>query len=99
MGDPTLDDAANHTVDGAEAEPPEREQKPAHEHEHAHPPAKARAKTAAEPAPRPRNTPPIRLPNRRPLRTYASDPMSTRLSGRFLTLDIPFERGLDPGPS
>ncbi|NEN06013.1 hypothetical protein G3T36_09010 [Diaminobutyricibacter tongyongensis] len=99
MGDSTLDDAANHTVDGAEAEPPEREQKPVHEHEHAHPPAKARAKTAAEPPQRPRNTPPIRLPNRRLLRTYAFDPMSTRLSGRFLTLDIPFERGLDPGPS
>lgn len=47
----------------------------------------------------PLNDPPIRLPNRRPLRVYAFDPMSTRLSGRFLKLDVPFERDLEPGPS
>ena len=49
--------------------------------------------------PAPRNDPPVRLPDRRPLPVYAFDPMSTRLSGRFLTLDVPFERDLEPGPS
>src|SRR3954462_6827644 len=39
------------------------------------------------------------LPARRLLRAYAFDPMSTRLSGRFLTIDIPFEMDLRPGPS
>lgn len=39
------------------------------------------------------------LPARRLLRAYAFDPMSTRLSGRFLTVDIPFEKDLRPGPS
>ncbi|SFT91788.1 hypothetical protein SAMN04487915_105120 [Arthrobacter sp. ov118] len=39
------------------------------------------------------------LPARRLLRAYAFDPMSTRLSGRFLTIDIPFEIDLRPGPS
>ncbi|WP_456509562.1 hypothetical protein [Arthrobacter sp. TE12231] len=39
------------------------------------------------------------LPARRLLRAYAFDPMSTRLSGRFLTIDIPFERDLRPGPA
>ncbi|TFC25310.1 hypothetical protein E3O55_14315 [Cryobacterium sp. MDB1-18-2] len=47
----------------------------------------------------PRNDPPVRLPARRPLPVYAFDPMSTRLSGRFLTVDVPFERDLEPGPS
>ncbi|MFQ6398573.1 hypothetical protein ACLMAJ_34695 [Nocardia sp. KC 131] len=37
-------------------------------------------------------------PARRRLRTFAFDPMSTRLSGRFLTLDIPFECIRGPGP-
>ncbi|WP_433567313.1 hypothetical protein ACQP1O_20230 [Nocardia sp. CA-151230] len=37
-------------------------------------------------------------PARRRLRTFAFDPMSTRLTGRFLTLDIPFERIKNPGP-
>ncbi|MEV0295307.1 hypothetical protein [Nocardia sp. NPDC050710] len=37
-------------------------------------------------------------PARRRLRTFAFDPMSTRLSGQFLTLDIPFERIRGPGP-
>ncbi|MBG6058207.1 hypothetical protein RCH16_001555 [Cryobacterium sp. MP_M5] len=46
-----------------------------------------------------RNDPPVRLPARRPLPVYAFDPMSTRLSGRFLTVDVPFERDLEPGPS
>jgi hypothetical protein len=49
--------------------------------------------------PAPRNDPPVRLPDRRPLPVYAFDPMSTRLSGRFLTVDVPFERDLEPGPS
>ena len=39
------------------------------------------------------------LPARRLLRAYAFDPMSTRLSGRFLTIDIPFETSLRPGPT
>ena len=106
MGDPTLDDAGEHaaepadhsaennTDDRAATTPATRE----HDHDHAHPPAKPHSKPADTP-PRPRNFPPVRLPDRRLLRTYAFDPMSTRLSGRFLTLDIPFERGLDPGPS
>lgn len=42
--------------------------------------------------------PDIDRPRRRLLRTYAFDPMSTRLSGRFLTLDIPYEPDLLPGP-
>ncbi|MFE3797356.1 gluzincin family metallopeptidase [Nocardia tengchongensis] len=37
-------------------------------------------------------------PARRRLRTFAFDPMSTRLTGRFLTLDIPFEKIRGPGP-
>jgi hypothetical protein len=39
------------------------------------------------------------LPSRRLLRAYAFDPLSTRLSGDFLTIDIPFETDLRPGPS
>ncbi|HBH57476.1 MAG TPA: hypothetical protein DEP82_04755 [Arthrobacter bacterium] len=39
------------------------------------------------------------LPARRLLRAHAFDPMSTRLSGRFLTIDIAFETDLRPGPS
>lgn len=46
----------------------------------------------------PRFGPPIPPPQRRRLRTFAFDPMSTRLSGRFLHVDIPFETGLKPGP-
>lgn len=42
--------------------------------------------------------PTIQLPDRRRLRAYAFDPMSTRLHGRVLTLDIPFERDLQKGP-
>ncbi|WP_406053819.1 hypothetical protein [Kribbella sp. NBC_00889] len=44
------------------------------------------------------NNPTIRPPDRRQLRTFAFDPMSTRLSGRFLGLDVPFEADLLPGP-
>jgi hypothetical protein len=40
----------------------------------------------------------ICAPARRRLRTFAFDPMSTRLSGQFLTLDIPFEYIRGPGP-
>jgi hypothetical protein len=46
----------------------------------------------------PVNDPPVRLPDRRRLRTFAFDPMSTRLSGRYLHVDVPFEVGLKPGP-
>jgi len=38
-------------------------------------------------------------PERRMLRSFAFDPMSTRLSGRFLTIDVPLEPTLQPGPS
>ena len=40
----------------------------------------------------------VPLPVRRLLRTYAFDPMSTRLSGRYLVVDVPFEPSLRPGP-
>src|SRR5215218_1448194 len=43
------------------------------------------------------NVPVVATPERRRLRTFAFDPMSTRLSGRYLTLDVPFEQ-LEPGP-
>jgi hypothetical protein len=42
--------------------------------------------------------PVVPRPQRRRLRTYAFDPMSTRLSGKYLHLDIPFEQELLPGP-
>lgn len=48
--------------------------------------------------PTPANRPAVPLPARRRLRTYAFDPMSTRLSGRFLTVDVPFDPGLSAGP-
>jgi hypothetical protein len=44
------------------------------------------------------NAPAVATPERRRLRTFAFDPMSTRLSGRHLTLDVPFEDHLRPGP-
>src|SRR3954452_14229492 len=44
------------------------------------------------------NVPSIPTPDRRRLRTFAFDPMSTRLSGRYLVLDVPFETNLQPGP-
>jgi hypothetical protein len=44
------------------------------------------------------NVPVVTTPERRRLRTFAFDPMSTRLSGRYLTLDVPFEERLQPGP-
>ncbi|MCW2579827.1 MAG: hypothetical protein JWR82_1428 [Blastococcus sp.] len=44
------------------------------------------------------NVPVVATPGRRRLRTFAFDPMSTRLSGRYLTLDVPFEDRLQPGP-
>jgi hypothetical protein len=44
------------------------------------------------------NVPTVATPERRRLRTFAFDPMSTRLSGRYLTLDVPFEDHLQPGP-
>jgi hypothetical protein len=42
--------------------------------------------------------PPLETPRRRRLRTFAFDPMSTRLSGRFLTVSVPYEAELKPGP-
>ncbi|GAA1060025.1 hypothetical protein [Agromyces bracchium] len=44
------------------------------------------------------NVPAVQAPDRRLLRAFAFDPMSSRLSGQFLTVDIPFETGLRPGP-
>ena len=46
----------------------------------------------------PTNNPAIRSPERRRLRAFAFDPMSTRPSGRYLTVDVPYERDLKPGP-
>lgn len=40
---------------------------------------------------------PVPPPERRRLRTFAFDPMSSRLTGRILTLDVPYEP-LSPGP-
>ena len=45
------------------------------------------------------NAPAVPAPHRRRLRSFAFDPMSTRLSGRYLLLDVPFEVDLEPGPS
>lgn len=42
--------------------------------------------------------PALDAPRRRRLRTFAFDPMSTRLSGRHLTLSVPYEPDLRPGP-
>jgi hypothetical protein len=42
--------------------------------------------------------PAVPTPRRRRLRTFAFDPMSTRLSGRFLTVSVPYETGLAKGP-
>ncbi|WP_353829253.1 hypothetical protein [Agromyces sp. SYSU T0242] len=44
------------------------------------------------------NIPEVQPPDRRRLRAFAFDPMSSRLSGEFLTIDIPFETRLKPGP-
>ncbi|MBS1695933.1 MAG: hypothetical protein JST91_27365 [Actinobacteria bacterium] len=43
--------------------------------------------------------PPIQVPERRLLKTYAFDPTSTRLSGQYLTVNIAFEPNLKPGPA
>ena len=42
--------------------------------------------------------PALRTPRRRRLRTFAFDPMSSRLSGRLLTVNVPYEPELAPGP-
>jgi hypothetical protein len=42
--------------------------------------------------------PAVPTPRRRRLRTFAFDPMSTRLSGRFLTVSVPYETDLKAGP-
>ena len=44
------------------------------------------------------NHPVVPLPDRRLLRTFAGDPMSSRLSGRILSVDVPHEADLGPGP-
>jgi hypothetical protein len=44
------------------------------------------------------NLPAVPPPDRRILRVFAFDPMLSRLSGRFLSINIRFERGLRPGP-
>ena len=44
------------------------------------------------------STPPVPTPARRVLRAYAFDPMSTRLNGRFLSVNVRLEPGLAPGP-
>ena len=60
------------------------------------PAARGPGNAAAHRDPQP---PPLSMPGRRRLRTFAFDPMSTRLSGRWLDVDVPFEPGLLPGPS
>jgi hypothetical protein len=45
------------------------------------------------------NDPEIPSPERRRLRAFAFDPMSSRLSGRFLNVDIKYEPNLLPGPN
>ncbi|WP_142392581.1 hypothetical protein [Mycobacterium sp. 3519A] len=42
--------------------------------------------------------PAVPAPRRRRLRTFAFDPMSTRLSGRYLTISVPYETILRKGP-
>lgn len=44
------------------------------------------------------NRPALEMPFRRRLRTYAFDPMTTRLTGTYLSVDVPFEPDLQPGP-
>lgn len=43
--------------------------------------------------------PPVPTPARRVLRAYAFDPMSTRLNGRFLSVNVRLEPELAPGPA
>jgi hypothetical protein len=53
---------------------------------------------AAVEATAPISGPPVPMPRRRRLRTFAFDPMSTRLTGRFLTISVPYETDLATGP-
>src|SRR5258707_1437692 len=53
---------------------------------------------AAVEATAPISGPPVPTPRRRRLRAFAFDPMSTRLSGRFLTISVPYEIDLATGP-
>ena len=46
----------------------------------------------------PKSGPAVDTPRRRRLRTYAFDPMSTRLSGQYLTVGVPYELGMKEGP-
>ncbi|WES64992.1 hypothetical protein P0L94_02705 [Microbacter sp. GSS18] len=43
--------------------------------------------------------PAVPTPSRRVLRAFAFDPMSTRLTSRYLRVDVPFETDLQPGPA
>jgi hypothetical protein len=58
--------------------------------EKAHLPTKSDTASIAGPA--------VTTPRRRRLRTFAFDPMSTRLSGRHLTISVPYETILRKGP-
>lgn len=65
----------------------------------ADPPGQSGAgEAAAVEASVPISGPPVPTPRRRRLRTFAFDPMSTRLSGRHLTISVPYETGLEKGP-
>src|SRR5690348_1149897 len=55
-----------------------------------------KASTTAASAPL--SGPAVPAPRRRRLRTFAFDPMSTRLSGRYLTISVPYETNLEKGP-
>ena len=46
----------------------------------------------------PKSGPAVDTPRRRRLRTYAFDPMSTRLSGQYLTVGVPYELDMKEGP-
>lgn len=59
--------------------------------ENAHPPGASDAESSI-------SGPLVPTPRRRRLRTFAFDPMSTRLSGRYLTVSVPYETGLGTGP-
>ena len=60
--------------------------------------SEGKGETAAVEATAPISGPPVPTPRRRRLRTFAFDPMSTRLSGRYLTISVPYETPLGKGP-
>jgi hypothetical protein len=69
-------------------------------HKHADLPSQSdrTGEAATTAATAPISGPPVATPRRRRLRTFAFDPMSTRLSGRFLTISVPYETDLATGP-